>query len=122
MSKFCQRQRIEVFKDQKTDNKEKSLHKNLEFNDKTYFALLKYLKQSHPDLRDYSMLPHPDNSLVLRKFARNLKSINRPTGLKLSMEAPNDFVKFKSRLNEQFGRIKSILDLSVPKMNSGPFI
>ncbi|MBW0489835.1 hypothetical protein O181_029550 [Austropuccinia psidii MF-1] len=122
MSKFCQRKRLEFFKDQKTDNEEKSLHKNLEFNDKTYFALLKYLKQSHPDLCDYSMLPHPDNSLVLRKFSRNLKSINWPTGLKLSMEAPNNFVKLKSGLNEQFGIIRCILDLSDPKMNSGPFI
>ncbi|MBW0505294.1 hypothetical protein O181_045009 [Austropuccinia psidii MF-1] len=119
---LCQRQRLEVFKDQRTDNEEKSLHKNLEFNDETYFALLKYLKQSHPDLCDYSMLPNLDNSLLLRKLAKKLKSINWLTGLKLSMEAPKDFVKFKSGLNEQFGRIRSILDLSDPKIHSGPLI
>ncbi|MBW0489283.1 hypothetical protein O181_028998 [Austropuccinia psidii MF-1] len=89
MSNFGKRKRLSVVKDQKADNKEKSLHKNLKFNDKTYFALLKYLKQSHPDSDEYSMLPHSDNSLVLRNLARNLKSNNWLTGLKLSMEAPN---------------------------------
>ncbi|MBW0496853.1 hypothetical protein O181_036568 [Austropuccinia psidii MF-1] len=122
MSNFCQRQRLEAVEDHKTDDEENSLHKNLEFNDKTLFALLKYLKQSHPDLRVYSMLPYPDNSLVLRKFAKKLKLINWLTGLKLSMEVPNDVVKFRSGLNEQFGRIRSILDLSDTKIHSGPLI
>ncbi|MBW0483735.1 hypothetical protein O181_023450 [Austropuccinia psidii MF-1] len=38
------------------------------------------------------------------------------------MEAPNNFVKFESGLNEQFGRTRSILDLSDPKIHSGPLI
>ncbi|MBW0582545.1 hypothetical protein O181_122260 [Austropuccinia psidii MF-1] len=65
MLKFCQRQRLEVLKKDKDDPKGTPLHKKVEFNDDTYYALLEYLQQSHPNLRDHRMVPHPSSSLVL---------------------------------------------------------
>ncbi|MBW0504759.1 hypothetical protein O181_044474 [Austropuccinia psidii MF-1] len=122
MAKFCQRQRLQALKLKESDPEDKPTHEKLEMNDETYIALLKFLQQRHPDLRDCSILPHPLNSLVLQKFAINLKSINWIMGLKLSTERPNNCIKFRSGSNEHFGRIMNILDLRDPEVHAGPLI
>ncbi|MBW0509438.1 hypothetical protein O181_049153 [Austropuccinia psidii MF-1] len=122
MLKFCQRQRLEVLNEDKNDPESTPLRKKVELNDDTYYALLEYLQQSHPNLRDHRMLPHPSSSLVLRRFAQNLKSISWVKGSKLSTEPPNDCIKFKKGKQEKFGKAIYILDLCEEEIHSGPLI
>ncbi|MBW0504953.1 hypothetical protein O181_044668 [Austropuccinia psidii MF-1] len=122
MAKFCQRQRLQALKFKKSDPEDNPAHEKLEINNKTYIALLKYLQQRHPNLHDFSIHCHPLSSLVLQKFAINLKSINWIIGLKLSTERPNSCIKFRSGSNKKFGRIMNILDLRDPEVHAGPLI
>ncbi|MBW0525961.1 hypothetical protein O181_065676 [Austropuccinia psidii MF-1] len=122
MLKFCQRQWLEVFNKDKNDPKGTPLHKKVELNDDTYYTLLEYLQQSHPNLRDHRILPHPASSLVLQSFAQNFRSISWVKGSKLSTEPPNDCIKFKNGKQEKFGKAIYILDLCEEEIHSGPLI
>ncbi|MBW0484216.1 hypothetical protein O181_023931 [Austropuccinia psidii MF-1] len=122
MLKVCQRQRLKVLIKDKNDPKGTPLCKKVKLNDDTYYALLEYLQQNHPNLHDHRMLPHPSSSLVLWAFAQNFKSISWVKGSKLSTEPPNDCIKFKNGKKQKFGKSIYILDLCEEEIYSGPLI
>ncbi|MBW0481794.1 hypothetical protein O181_021509 [Austropuccinia psidii MF-1] len=111
MRKFSQKQCLKVQKPDTTTKqggKSKKIH---ELRNKTYGRLLESLRSTHPHLRDFCDLPHPQNGLVLPNYTTNLQSAEWRGGMKISSTHPNNITYFQDVDSRSYGKVSHIIDL-----------
>ncbi|MBW0546457.1 hypothetical protein O181_086172 [Austropuccinia psidii MF-1] len=92
-------------------------------DDVSYIQLLKHLKATQPQLRDYRKLPHPQGSAVLRCFATEHTYLSWRFGMKLSRRSPNNIIYVrKGESDIQFAKIIHILELGDHDIHNGPIL
>ncbi|MBW0478447.1 hypothetical protein O181_018162 [Austropuccinia psidii MF-1] len=122
MKKFSQRQRLEVQMQDITEKENTSSPKFFQLTNHIYDRLFSHLRSVHPNLRDYQDLPHPNNSLVLPNYSKDLKSAFWKLSIKISSLQPNNIIYFQDRNSNNYGQVSRIIDLGSPKLHKGPLI
>ncbi|MBW0478540.1 hypothetical protein O181_018255 [Austropuccinia psidii MF-1] len=85
--------------------------------------LFKFIQKRKINLHDYHKLPYPNEGLVLRNYALEIKDLDWRLGLKVSKNAPNNLIYIKPVLGEmRFGTVAHILDLGCDEIHEGPVL
>ncbi|MBW0566263.1 hypothetical protein O181_105978 [Austropuccinia psidii MF-1] len=122
MKKFSQKQRLKVQTPDKTTKQGGKSKKIYELRNKTYGRLLEYLRSTHPHLRDFGDLPHPQNALVLPNYETDLQSAEWRGIMKISSTQPNNIIYFKDVNSRSYGEVSPIIDLDCNNLHIGPII
>ncbi|MBW0476126.1 hypothetical protein O181_015841 [Austropuccinia psidii MF-1] len=126
MQKFGQLQRLQQIEPDigvVLSKKSKSSINKMLLDDYSYLNLFNHLKKVIPQLRQYSELPHPRNSIVLRKSVFELNYVTWRFGLKVSKRSPNNLIYLtKGKGKVEFGEVVHILDLGDDQIQKGPLL
>ncbi|MBW0529108.1 hypothetical protein O181_068823 [Austropuccinia psidii MF-1] len=122
MKKFSQKQCLKVQTPDTTTKRGGKSKKIYELRNKTYGRLLEYLRSTHPHLRDFFDLPHPQNALVLPNYATDWQSAEWRGGMKISSTHPNNIIYFQDVNSRSYGEVSRIIDLDCNNLHIGPII
>ncbi|MBW0463101.1 hypothetical protein O181_002816 [Austropuccinia psidii MF-1] len=122
MKKFSQKQCLKVQTPDTTTKQGGKSKKIYELRNKTYEILLQYLRSTHPHLRDFCDLPHPQNALVPPNYATDLQSDGWRGGMNISSGHPNSIIYFQDFNSRTYGAASCIIDLDCNNLHIGQIL